>query len=1116
MKTPLLRLLLFIWMTAPLAGYTQFSDDFTDGDFTNNPTWAGEDSIFEVDGSNQLHLNAWPITGEAYLSTPSVAIDTAEWSFFVFLDFNPSSSNRARVYLTSSSDNLEGPLNGYFVQIGNTEDEVSLYKQTGTSVEKIIDGVDDLVDESEVEIDVRVTRSTDGNWELFADTSLSNNFVSMGAVTDTTHDSSSYFGVYCDYTATRSDKFYFDNFSVTGNAYLDTEPPSVLSVTPIDATTLTVLFNEPVDPTSATDATNYSVDSGIGVPASATLENDSLVELTLSNAMSQGSDYNLTVSDVEDMSGNAMVSETTPFTFFAFDTPEYKDIVINEIFADPTPPVGLPELEYIEILNVSTKTIDLSQLEFSDASSNGSAIDFGFISPNEYAILCDKDDTTSFQPFGKVVALSSLPALNNSGDVISLRINSTLIDGLAYSNDWYDDPEKDDGGYSLELVNPVTPCGGATNWRASVHPDGGTPGAQNSVYSTSPDTVRPQVTYTSVFSLTEIIVGFDKPLDSASMVGASYTLNQGVTVTSVQTAPTLESVLLSLSSPIDSGLSYTLTISLAEDCLGNQLIPYTGVIGLGKAPKPFDLVITELYPSPEEGGAIPDQEFVEIYNRSGHLIRLEGVQIADASSSSQLYYSILPADSFAIICNDDYESEFEAFGQVIPVSTLPSLNNSGDIISLTKGNQILDLVDYTDDWYGNADKSGGGYSLERSAPNELCGQSRIWKASSHPDGATPGQVNSSFDLDQSSDGASILSAYFTSLDELEVVFDQRMDTTAQAVIHVGSERQSVSFHSFSSVSFQKLDSFNRGTSYSVWVDSATNCVGQPMLEGSIDVYLHDHGDVLLNEVLSNPRGSGTDFVEVINTSAYDVNLSNWSFGYLDNDDSLQTKALDLNDLMDAGSYLVFHEDSADLVSNYGSAATEAFVLTDLPSYSNDEGTVLLLDQFGDTMDLFNYSEDMHFALIDDLNGVSLERLSTSLPTNRASNWHSASSSVNYGTPGYENSQDYQSSSPKNKFALNAEYISPDNDGYQDVVFIDYTFSEQGWLASAYVYNQSGVLIKTITTNELLGNEGSFSWDGTNDLGEKAATGMHLILVEAFNLEGEKTRYRLPIVVAAKL
>ena len=41
-------ILLFILATCWQVGFAQFTDDFTDGDFTNNPVWEGNINNFEI------------------------------------------------------------------------------------------------------------------------------------------------------------------------------------------------------------------------------------------------------------------------------------------------------------------------------------------------------------------------------------------------------------------------------------------------------------------------------------------------------------------------------------------------------------------------------------------------------------------------------------------------------------------------------------------------------------------------------------------------------------------------------------------------------------------------------------------------------------------------------------------------------------------------------------------------------------------------------------------------------------------------------------------------------------------------------------------------------------
>ena len=68
----------------------QVNDNFSDGNFTANPTWLGDTTKFIVNSSFQLQLNAPAITDTAYISTISNRLDSTEWQFWVKLDFSPS------------------------------------------------------------------------------------------------------------------------------------------------------------------------------------------------------------------------------------------------------------------------------------------------------------------------------------------------------------------------------------------------------------------------------------------------------------------------------------------------------------------------------------------------------------------------------------------------------------------------------------------------------------------------------------------------------------------------------------------------------------------------------------------------------------------------------------------------------------------------------------------------------------------------------------------------------------------------------------------------------------------------------------------------------------------
>lgn len=1121
LMTRLLRQIIFIFLIFPLVGMSQFADDFSDGNFTANPTWSGDDSNFEINSGGRLHLNAPASTDESYLSTPSVAIDTASWEFFIRLEFNPSSSNRARVYLISDQANLEGALNGYFVQIGNTEDEISLYRQSGTTTTKIIDGVDDLVDLDPVEAMVRVTRSTNGLWELYADTSTSSNYQLMGQSTDTSFLSSSYFGVWCDYTATRSDKFFFDDFLVTGNAYLDLDPPFISSVQAQTSNQVLVTYSEAIDTTTAQTLTNYDVNNSIGAPTSASVNAVNAVLLTFSNAFTLGATYTLTVSDVEDLAGNALLSASENFQYVEFSAAEYRDVVINEIMADPSPIVGLPELEFIEIYNASSKFIQLDSAQISDPSTVSMILGSELLAPQEYVILCHQNNVGAFSGFGRVIGLSTFPGINNAADELKLFVAGELVDEVNFTDAWYLDATKKLGGYSLEQINPEHPCTGMLNWRASDSPSGGTPGTQNSVFDNSPDVTAPEVSKLEVVGVTELMLTFSKLMDSLSIANAVFSIDNGLSISGVSIADALVStVSIQLSAAIDSSLLYTLSISgNISDCLGNLLSTESVAFGLGVTPRPFDIVINELYPDPDELSAIPTVEFVELYNRSDKLLRLEGLSLSDRSTSSAIFPSTLGSGAYIIVCDDDNAALFEAYGKTAPVSTMPSLNNAEDFISLKKGELIIDQVSYDDSWYGSTTYASGGYTLERINPEHLCGLASNWQASLSEEGGTPGQVNTVY---SSADfpPLSLLGGQFTSLQSVELTFDRRMDTTSIATSRVYLAGETFvpdqPTVDLTRLSFTRTQEFTRGTLYSFLVDSISDCAGMKLKNTSIELYLHDSGDVVINEVLTNPRGSGTDFIELYSNSEHPLSLMGWSLAYFDSKDSLRFNSISTSPLrLNPNEYIALNEDNADLVFNYAGALNQHLIEMNLPSYANDAASVLLYDNLGSLMESFEYSAELHFDLIDNLDGVSLERLDPKRVASDVGNWHSASSTENYGTPGYQNSQSL-SSAGTSGFTLSSDYVSPDNDGYQDNVNIDFVLSTPETVLTINIYNDKGMLIRALSSNLVVGTSGSITWDGTNDGGEKARTGIHVIVVETFDLKGNRSVNRLPIVVASRL
>lgn len=253
--------------------WSQVIDNFSDGDFSTNPTWQPDNAANWTIDNNRLRSNSSSASSTFYISTPSVKATNAQWDFFVNLQFNTSSANYVDIFLTSNQADLTNATNnGYFVRIGGTPDEISLYKLTAGSPALLINGTDGVTNSSNNSLRIKVIRDSNNLWTLERDVSgTGSNFVLEGSITDNTHATSAFFGIrITQSTSTFFSKHFFDDF-VVGEIVVDTDPPSIVSATPISATQLDVLFNENVETTSAQLTANYSVNNAVGNPTLATL-----------------------------------------------------------------------------------------------------------------------------------------------------------------------------------------------------------------------------------------------------------------------------------------------------------------------------------------------------------------------------------------------------------------------------------------------------------------------------------------------------------------------------------------------------------------------------------------------------------------------------------------------------------------------------------------------------------------------------------------------------------------------------------------------------------------------------------------------------------------------------
>ena len=752
-----MKLLLLLSFFCPLLAHAQLRDDFTDGNFTSSPAWTGDGASFQV-LAQQLQSNGPAVTGTTLaLSTPCQASTGTVWEFWANLRLATSAGNLADVWLMASQPDLKNPSNtGYFVRLGGTTDEVSLFRKDSTrTAVPVIDGLDGTLNNATNNlVRVRVTRTPANRWTLERDLSGGRRFVAEAAQpTDATYQRSVAFGVAVLYSAANNRSFYFDDFAVT-----DATAPLLARATPLDSRRLDVVFNEAVAPASAGLPANYRLQSGAVPTAALPLPGNPAV-VRLSFGTDFGTQNVLEARNVADRYNNLAAGPLLAAFAGPPASPREGELLITEIFADEVPQVGLPLSEYLEIYNRSpTKVLSLAGVRLSKTGSPTFAVfpDTARLLPGQYAVVCGSTRVAQFGTAVKVYGPTNFPALGNGGDQLVLRGRDgrTLFE-VSYSDAWYGDPRKKDGGWSLELIDPNNYCAGADNWTASTDASGGTPGRANSVRAARPDALAPTLLRAVALNATTVRAYFSEKLDSASAAILSrYALAAPgpAIVRAAPLGPDFRQVDLSLDAPLLASRPSTLAVQMATDCAGNASGPLqSAAFALPEVAVSGDVVLNELLFNPRAGAV----RFGELLNRSNKFIDLQGWQVAslrpdgsaDADALSPAGPLVLgPGQLLAFSASTgsilaQYPTSSDATN-LVQLTGFPAFPDVGTALLYDGRGQEMDRFAYSKNLHLSLLATQEGVSLERIRAAGPSTGSNFHSAAGTVGYATPGRPNS--------------------------------------------------------------------------------------------------------------------------------------------------------------------------------------------------------------------------------------------------------------------------------------------------------------------------------------------------------------------------------------
>lgn len=561
-------------------------------------------------------------------------------------------------------------------------------------------------------------------------------------------------------------------------------------------------------------------------------------------------------------------------------------------------------------------------------------------------------------------------------------------------------------------------------------------------------------------------------------------------------------------------------------------------------PGTYSLVISEIMADPHPSVALPDAEYVEIYNRGPSRVSLDGYRLlfgdkkvilaCGSGGEANQAIGILEPGEYIIVCDEADKTMFEPEGKTLSVSHMPAIVNTGATLVLSSpSGKVLHSVPFSDKWYRSANKAEGGWSLEMIDPDNPCGHAGNWCESTDPSGGTPGRVNSVNAGNPDIQKPELLRASLGQDSSVILYFSEDMDSislmdplnyyASQGLFH--PVKADPIGPAFSTASLFFPGSLNSALTYSVTVlTSLKDCVGNSLQNNATADFgipqESDSFDVVINELLFDTPPGVSEFIELYNRSEKVIDLNGFSVASCNISTDSMMRKTSLHEM----PFLLFPDQFAvltrqsDLLPDKDNRPDLSGVI-ELPSlfiFPDKEGEIVILNSRNQVMDRFYYNPSMHSVFIKEKEGISLERINANMPTNDWDNWSSASFAKGYSTPGYKNSQDFTLKTESDCISVSPSVFSPDGDGADDDVFLTIVPGGPGFIGNVNIFDLQGRLVFTACSNVLLGTETILSWNGKYDDHKDAPIGIYLIYIEIFNQEGLEKKYRKVVTLARRL
>ncbi|MFM2249386.1 MAG: hypothetical protein RLZZ358_313 [Bacteroidota bacterium] len=642
------------------------------------------------------------------------------------------------------------------------------------------------------------------------------------------------------------------------------------------------------------------------------------------------------------------------------------------------------------------------------------------------------------------------------------------------------------------------------------------------------DEVAPRVEQVKGYGQKEVMITFSEPVDPVfSRLPLAYALEgKGP----LETRRLADSVLvLAFDEDLLEQKEYRLLVRQVPDLHGNFLadtlvsFKYTDPSAYGLK----SLVINEVMAAPRQDQDLPFVEYVELMNPMEKELRLDGLIFSTSTSQVVLpSYWIAPGE-WVILCPASQAVLLRPYGKVLPIEGWPVLSNSGTTLRLrSPTGQWIDQLSYSTATWGGTEFANGGYSLELPDPLYRCEGTSLLEPSKDLRRGTPGTQNSNFKRQDDPGPLRVEASWFTDSKMVTVSVNQAILPEIGLAPFVFTPELAVDsswvFASGKRIGLSLQAPAKPSHPYQLKVSDLGPCIGEP---GGFETSLilgeePAAGELILNEVLADPRPGDPKFVEIHNTSSQKyLSLNGWALATREGEGAPQQVRIfgEEGQILPPQGYLALSTDSDRLRIAYPQSATgNRMQVKGLPSLPIGGGTLLLISPDGQVIESLSYEEAWHHPLLRTNKGVSLERIAPFSAATESGNWQSASSAADYGTPGRENSTVVKGDVEGKILQVVPQVFDPEGSSGPNFVTVQYSLEQAGWVGTFTIYSAAGREVVLLGQQQILGTSGVYSWSGTDAAGSRVRPGYYVLIAQLFDLTGRLKVIKKVFVVASQL